>query len=203
MADEVRVAVFDLNGTLYNKSSKSEFFKFICSKRKSKVLKIFYMGLFRALEKLHLINQTEFKENFFSYLDQLPPQQVDAYAKEFWAFEYPAYFNKQLMDRITGLKKEGVKIYCITGALDIYARPLFSLYKDVDDFAGTCVQYIDKKYKIMGEACKGEIKIKELEKMLGTKKYRVVEAYSDIEEEILDVAEKSFLVKEGKIIPYK
>ncbi len=30
---EVKIVVFDLNGTFYNKSSKEEFFKFICKKK--------------------------------------------------------------------------------------------------------------------------------------------------------------------------
>lgn len=32
----LNVAVFDLNLTVYNKSSKEEFFRFICRKRKKK-----------------------------------------------------------------------------------------------------------------------------------------------------------------------
>jgi HAD superfamily phosphoserine phosphatase-like hydrolase len=203
MAGEIKTAVFDLNGTLYNKSSKDEFFKFICSKRKSRLLKIFHMGKYTILQKMHAINQTEFKENFFCYLDGIPPQQVEAYAKEFWQKEFPGNFNAELLLRIGRLKKEGVKVFCITGALELYVQPLFELYKDMEGYAGTLAEYEDDKYTIIGEACKGEVKLQRLEQMLGTSSFRIVEAYSDMAEDILDAAEKSWLVKDGQMKRYK
>jgi hypothetical protein len=57
---------------------------------------------------------------------------------------------------------------------------------------------------VKGEACKGEEKIKRLEQnYLKGRPYKIVEAYSDSKEFILDKAEKAFLVEEGKIIPYE
>jgi HAD superfamily phosphoserine phosphatase-like hydrolase len=198
---EIPIALFDLNGTLYNKKSKDEFFKFICSKKLSKIGYIFQMVYYQLRMKLHTINQTEFKENFFNYLDNVPPNQVEAYAREYWKKEYPAEFNKEIMQRLDGLRKKGVKIYCATGGLEIYVKPLFDLYK-VDGLVGTLVEYVDNTYKVKGEACKEEEKIKRLEKCLQGKPYKIVEAYSDSKEYILDIADKAFLVEEGKILPY-
>jgi HAD superfamily hydrolase (TIGR01490 family) len=199
--DEIRIAVFDLNGTLYNKTSKDEFFKFICSKKQSKAMYIFQMAYYQLRMKLHTISQTDFKENFFNYLDNLPPRQVEAYAKEYWEKEYPGQFNKQIIDRLDTLRKEGVKIYCATGGLELYVKPLFDLY-EVDGIVGTQVEYADDTYLVKGEACKGEEKIRRLEQCLKGKPYQIVEAYSDSKEPILDKAQKAFLVKDGKINPY-
>ena len=72
--DEVlKVVVFDLNGTFYNKSSKEEFYKFILKKRPNRLKYMFEMSFYYLQMKLNRIKQTEFKENFFNYLDGLSP----------------------------------------------------------------------------------------------------------------------------------
>lgn len=198
-----KVAVFDINGTLYKKSSKEEFFKYICFKKGYKLLNIFQIFIFKLIEKLHLINQTDFKENFFNYLNDLPPEEVMQYAREYWSIEYPQYFNEQLLQRVDQLREEGVQIFCISGGLDVYMDALFEQFKKVDHYYCTKTRYTGHTYKIMGEACKGEEKIKKLEDHFQAEPYRIVEAYSDSKEAILDHAEKAFLVNsEGKLESY-
>lgn len=198
---EIPIAVFDLNGTLYTKTSKDEFFKFICTKKLSRARYIFQMAYYQMRMKLHTINQTEFKENFFNYLDNIAPSQVEAYASEYWKKEYPGQFNQEIMQRLDKLRKKGIKIYCATGGLELYVKPLLDLYP-VDGMVGTQVEYINNTYQVKGEACKGEIKIRRLEQCLDGKPFTIVEAYSDSKEPILDKAQKAFLVEKGKIIPY-
>jgi HAD superfamily hydrolase (TIGR01490 family) len=198
---ELEVAVFDLNGTLYNKSSKDEFYKFICRRKTQKVLVYFELLYYQALQKLHVINQTEFKENFFNYLDHLPPREVEALAREFWQQEFPEQFNQELMDHIRSLRARGVKVVCISGGLELYVNPLFELF-EIDGVAGTRVEYVDGTYLVQGEACKGKEKLQRLEKIFESRKYRITEAFSDSEEDILDAAEKAYLVKDGKLEPY-
>ena len=202
MAGKRKVAVFDLNGTLYKKSSKDEFFKFVVSKNKSALFKIFRMGAYILLKRFKKIDQTEFKENFFSYLDHIPPQQVEAYAREFWQREYPAQFNSLLLKRVKELKRDGVEVYIITGAFEIYVKPLLELYDEIDGFAGTMTEYRDEMHLIKGEACKGEVKVQTLEKLLGTNNFTIVETYSDRKEVLFEHAEKAFLIEDGKIIAY-
>lgn len=199
--EELRVLVFDLNGTFYNKSSKDEFYKFICSKQPRKILSVVEMTYFKALQKLHQINQTEFKENFFNYLNNIPPEQVEAYAREFWQREYPQQFNQELKLRMDRMRSQGVKIFCATGALELYVKPLFDLYP-VDGFAGTKVNYVNNTYLVEGEACKDGEKLRRLEKHFG-KSVKIVEAYSDSKEEILNKADRAFLVKKGILTPYR
>jgi HAD superfamily phosphoserine phosphatase-like hydrolase len=200
--EEIRVAVFDLNGTLYNEKSKDEFYKFICTKMPHKAGTIFQLMYYQALVKMHRINQTEFKENFFNYLDDIPPEQVTAYAAEFWRKEYPWHFHLDLKARLNQLKREGVELFCATGGLELYVKPLFDIYP-VDGFAGTRVRYVDNTYLVEGEACKSEEKLRRISEHYGGRPYRIVESYSDSREDILDKADKSFLVKKGKLIPYK
>jgi len=198
-----KVAVFDINGTLYRKSSKEEFFKFICFKNGYKILDLYNVVLYKLLAKAHLINQKEFKENFFNYLDDLSPDVVEQYAREYWSIEYPRYFNHTLMNRIEQLRRDQVHILCISGGLDVYINPLFDSLK-VDGFYCTRSTYLNHTYKIQGQACKGEEKIKRLEEHFQGEPYRLIEAYSDDPEELLDRAERAYLLNgEGEVNLYK
>lgn len=198
----VRVVVFDLNGTFYNKSSKEEFYKFLLKKQPNRIKYFFQMGYFTVLLKLKQIKQTEFKENFFNYLDDFPPAKVEEFAKEFWEQEFSEKFNKELIRRFNELKQQETLLFCATGGFELYVKPLFDIY-EINGFAGTRVKYDGHTYLIKGKACKEEEKIERLEKFLNGKPYRIIEAYSDSEEEILKRAEKAYLIKDGKITPYK
>src|SRR6476661_3333295 len=101
-----KVVLFDLNKTFYTKSSKDEFYKFICSKRPKRLAYYIQIVYYNFLLKIHAINQTEFKENFFNYLDGLSPEMVTKYATEFWKREYPEMFNKQLKERLDDWQKK-------------------------------------------------------------------------------------------------
>lgn len=200
--EAVKVVVFDLNGTFYNKSSKDEFFRFICTKRPGRLRYFLSIGYYYLRKKLNTIRKTEFKENFFNYLDDFPPTQVEEFAMEFWQKEFPENFHEILMKRFNEFRREGILVICATGGIELYVKPLFELY-EVDGFVGTQARYDGHTYKIIGTACKGEEKIYRLEKFLDHKPYRIIEAYSDSKEEILDKAEKAFLLDNGKIKPYK
>ena len=201
MPEPLKIAVLDINGTLYNKKSKEEFFRFICFRNSYKLLDIYHLLLFKLLGTLRLVNQTQFKENFFNYLDHLPPEQVRRYAAEYWSIEYPRYFNRELLDQVDALRKQGIKIFCISGGLDVYMEPLYELFP-VDGHLSTRVMYKKQTYKIVGEACKEEEKIRRLEEYLKGQPYQIVEAYSDDKEAILERADQAYLVKEGgEIVP--
>jgi len=196
-----KIAVFDINGTLYNKTSKEEFFKYVCYRKNYKLLSLYHLALFKLLGSLRLINQTQFKENFFNYLDGLPPDKVDRYAREYWSVEYPYYFNSRLLKRVEELRQQGTKIVCASGGLDVYMRPLFEMF-EVDEYFCTQVRYTNKTYEVIGQACKKEEKIRRIEDHFGKGNFQVVEAYSDDPEAVLDLADEAFLVKNGHIETY-
>ncbi len=199
---EIKVVVFDLNQTFYTKSSKEEFYKFILSKRPKRIRFLFEMIYYKILLKLNRIRQTEFKENFFNYLDGLPPEKVESYAAEFWKKEFPQNFNPEIKQRLEKARKEGQQLFCATGALEVYVKPLFKLFP-VDGFAGTVAQYNGKTYLVKGKACKGEEKIRRIKAHYGNQPFKITEAYSDKKEELFDLTEKPYLVKKGKLEPFR
>jgi HAD superfamily hydrolase (TIGR01490 family) len=200
MTEKKKIAVFDLNLTFYNKSSKDAFYLFLCSKKPKRIKYYLQMLYYKLLLKLHKINQTEFKENFFNYLDGISPEQVEAYAREFWNNEYPGNFNKALKQRFEQLKKEGVQIVCATGGLELYVKPLFDLYP-INAMVGTRVKYENGTYLIIGKACKKEEKLCRINEYYKDQDIEIVEAYSDSHEDILNSAKKAYLIRNGELVP--
>jgi phosphoserine phosphatase len=197
----IKIAVFDLNQTVFNKSSKEEFFRFLVAKKPRKLLNLFQMGFYTLLKEQKLISKTDFKENFFHYLDGLEPSTLQDYAREYWSQQWPDHFNASLLAKIEELRQAGIQVYFITGALDIYVAPLFEHFLQTDGWLSTRTQYIKGRYKVIGKACKDEEKIRRLQQLLYTQPFEIIEAYSDKEEAVLQQAKKSFLVKNKEIIP--
>lgn len=202
MKEPLRIAVFDLNSTVYNLSSKEIFFKFVCFRRNYKLANIFHLSLYKLLGKLRMVSHTEFKENFFNYLDHLPPHKVKEFATDFWRIEYPKHFNKKLLLRIEELRQEGVKIVFATGALEVYAAPLFENHIEVDAWVGTQAAYNDETYTLTGKACKQEEKTRRVRAHYAPQEVQIVEAYSDDVEHMFKFTDRPFLVNEGEIIRY-
>lgn len=200
-AEPLKVAVYDLNKTLYLKSSKEEFFKYVCFKKGYKLLNLAQLAGLKILGKLRLIDITTFKENFFDYLDHLPPEKVRKYAREYWQIEFPQHFHKELLQEVKELRDQGVKVYIISGGLEVYVRPLGE-FLEVDAILGTRACYEDGDYKVDGKACKDEEKYRRLKEDLEGQEFQLVKAYSDEEEHILHQAEEAYLVEDGEIRSY-
>lgn len=200
---QIKVAVFDLNKTVYRKSSKDEFFKFVCYKRNYKLLNLLQLGFMQVLGKLKILSKTEFKENFFHYLKNLPPNKVKVYARQFWDIEWEEHFNEPLLEHIEQLRQDGVQIIFSTGGFDVYVAPLFEKHLKVDAWMATRTEYVGDTYRIKGKALKDEEKVRRLDEHFAGKPYTIVEAFSDEKENLFDKAEKAFLMKDGKPVPYK
>jgi len=189
--------VYDLNKTLYQKSSKDEFFKFVCYKNGYKLVRLAQLGWMKVLGNLQLISKTTFKENFYDYLKDLDPETVKNYAAQFWNLEYPEYFRSDMLADIKKFNDQGIKIFVVTGGFEVYTKYLEEILPI--KVLGTRTTYKNGNYTIDGKACNDAEKLRRLDEALG--EYKFLEAYSDDDEEILYEAEKGFLVDEesGKI----
>ncbi|MDT0687863.1 HAD family hydrolase [Autumnicola psychrophila] len=190
------IIVYDLNQTLYQKSSKDEFFKFICYKKGYKLVHLFQIGLLTAAGKLRLMSKTYFKENFYNYLNKLPPEQVAKYARQFWDVEFPEFFREEMVADIIEKDKAGIKVVIVTGGFEVYTKYLEELLPL--KVIGTITEYKNQDYKIIGKTCNDGEKLRRLDAEINGD-YKILEAYSDDDEEILYKAEKGFLLKEGKL----
>ncbi|MCM4154949.1 HAD family hydrolase [Gramella sp. AN32] len=189
-----KVVVYDLNKTLYKKSSKDEFFKFICYQKNYKLLNLLELGWYKTMGKLRLINKTEFKENFYNYLKNIPPEKVKKYAEKFWQLEFPEQFRASMIEDIKKHDSEGTQVYIITGGFEVYTKYLEELLPV--KVLGTQTEYRNGNYKVIGKACNDEEKVRRLEEDI-QEEYQLIESYSDDKEAILFLAEKGYFVDEN------
>ncbi|MCM8569719.1 haloacid dehalogenase-like hydrolase [Gramella jeungdoensis] len=188
-----KIIVYDLNQTLYKKSSKDDFFKFICYKKDYKLIHSLQLAWMYALYSLKLINKTYFKENFYNYLKGIPPHKVEKYAKQFWDIEFPEYFREDMIRDIQTHSRNGIEVYIITGGFEIYTKYMEELLPV--KVLGTLTKYENDNYRIKGVACNNEEKIRRLKEDVKGE-YELLEAYSDDKEEILYHAQKGYYLDE-------
>ena len=187
-----KIVVYDLNKTLYQKSSKDEFFKFVCYKNGYKLIRLAQLGWLKMLGNMRLVSKTDFKENFYNYLKNLDPETVKKYAEQFWNLEYPEFFRNKMLEDIRKFDEQGIKVFVVTGGFEVYTKYLEQILPV--QVLGTRTTYKNGNYSIDGKACNDEEKIRRLDEALG--EYELLEAYSDDDEEILHKAKKGFLVDE-------
>ncbi len=193
----LQVVVYDLNRTLYRKSSKNEFFRFLSRKKKSKFQNLFRMLPVSAIYSLGLLNKTTFKQQFYKYLNGIPPEEMEILAKEFWDLEYPENFRKSLLRDIHQARNKGIHICIITGAYEVYTKYLEKLLGV--KVIGTRTTYKNSSYKIIGKACNNKEKVRRLKEEI-PEDFVLLKAYSDDDEEILYEAEKGCYLKGSRWI---
>lgn len=192
-----KLLVYDLNKTLYRKSSKNEFFRFLVKKKSSKAWHIFKMLYAGSFYSLGLSNKTWFKQRFYSYLNGLNPSKVEAYSREYWNGEFPHNFRQSFLDEIIQANSQGNNVFVITGAYEVYTKYLEEIIPV--KVIGTKTVYKNGKYLIEGKACNDEEKVERL-KREAPKDYKVLRSYSDDDEAILYIAEKGFYVVNNELI---
>lgn len=189
----MKFTVYDFDGTIYDGDSSFNFIKFCILKKKSLIFHLPKMLYFLIKYKLKLINKEKMKECFFEIITRF--EDINLIIEEYWKkYEY------KLKDFFT--QKKSHKNDIIASASPIFLlEPIAKKYKVKDLFASP----IDKKTgKYYGINCHGVEKVK-----LINKKYpncEILEMYSDdaiSDKPLLDLANKSYIVKKDKLINYK
>lgn len=189
----MKLTVYDFDGTIYDGDSTFDFIKFLMKKDKSIILHIPKMGLYLIKYKLKLITKETMKECFFEIFNKF--DNIDDLVNEFWTIN-----NNKLKNFFTNKKSHKNDI--IASASPIFLlEPIAKYYKVKYLFASP----VDKKTgKYNGVNCHGVEKVR-----LINNKYKdciIEEMYSDdaiADKPLLEIANKSYIVKKNKIINYK
>ena len=189
----MKLNIYDFDGTIYNGDSSIDFIKFLMNKKKKLYLRLPKMFLYFIKYKLKLIDKITMKEYFFSILSYF--DNIDLLIEEFWnKYEY------NIKDFFKN-KKTYKNIIIASASPYFLLEPIKEKYKILDLFATNMNK---KNGKIKGNNCHDVEKVKVI-----NKKYKdaiINEMYSDDEiadKPLLDLANKSYIVKKDKIIDYK
>jgi len=188
----MKFTVYDFDGTIYDGDSTFDFIKFLIKKDKSIVFHIPKMTLYLLKYKLKLIEKEKMKECFFEIFNKF--KNIDNLVNEFWNI------NENKIKSFFTEKKSHKNDIISSASPYFLLEPIAKKYKVYDLFASP-VNKKNGKYK--GKNCHNVEKVRLLHK-----KYPnciVKEMYSDdakADKPLLELAEKSFIVKKDKIIKY-
>ena len=185
--------VYDFDGTIYDGDSTFDFIKFLISKKKSIIFHLPKMFLYLIKYKLKLIKKETMKECFFEIFNKF--NNIDKLVNEFWNIN-----EKNIKSFF--IEKKSHKNDIIASASPYFLlEPIATKYKVKDLFASP----VDKNTgKYNGINCHGVEKVR-----LINKKYKdaiIEEMYSDdanADRPLLELANKSFIVKKEKLINYE
>lgn len=189
----MKYIVYDFDGTIYDGDSTFDFLKFLINKKKSILFHLPKMCLYFIKYKLKLIKKETMKECFFEIFTKF--KNIDELVNEFWnknEFKLKHFFTK----------KKSHKYDIIASASPYFLlAPIANKYK-VECLFASPVDMHTGKYN--GKNCHGVEKVR-----LINKKYKdsiIEEMYSDdaiADKPLLDLANKSYIVKKNKIIDYQ
>ncbi len=194
MHSNKELIVIDFDETLYKKDSLIEFCKFIYKKKPSQLWAILPQLIAGILHAFKLISTKKFKELFLLFLYGIKEEEVKTLAKEFWDNTGMEYFNAN----VTALfNRKEYRIICISASPELYLQPILEVYQI--ELIGTQLSYIENKYKIVGENCKGEEKVNRLKKYLQTDDLPIAESYSDsiTDMPLFKLSKNAYLVDEN------
>lgn len=154
------VAVFDFDGTIYKKDSLIEFAKFVYKTNPWRIFFVVIQGFALLLHTFKLISTTQFKQTFLIYLIGLS-SKLNNLIDEFWKKEFPVNFNPEVLSMLANAKND--EVICITASPDfMFTRLTKQLH--LTKCISTVTTIKNGNIKILGKNCRGEEKIKRLQK---------------------------------------
>lgn len=169
--------VFDFDGTLYSGDCSIDFFRFMIGRKKSSLLYLPLQMLGFAGWKLRLLSTDSFKQLYFSFLNGINPQELNALIQLFWAHKKEDDFNTPVYELVKHKKAAGHTCVIITASPQAFVAPIAAALFGIETI-GTLLEYRNGKYVLNGHNCKGPEKVKRFEAEYG-KEALIVEAYSD------------------------
>ena len=169
-----KLAIFDIDYTITRKETLMEFFKYIVSKdiKNIKFLpRALYSGLMYGIK---VYDEKRVKECFLKFIENIDEAELAKLTKSFYDEKISKILYKDAVDMIKKLKKEGYMVVLISASPEFYVKEFYAI-KEVDLIIGTKFTFEGGKFirKMDGNNCKGEEKVRRLNKVLKEKNIKV------------------------------
>ena len=183
-----KVDVYDFDGTIYDGDSSIDFLFYSLKKKKSIVKYFSKIFIYMILKTLKLVSLERFKEIYFSFTKEI--KNLDKFVNDFWK-EKESKINYFFIENV----KNTEEIYVISASPEFLLKPYISQFKNVKLIATK----FDENGKIIGKNCKGEQKVKLLQKQ--AKDIIIENFYTDSLNDLplVNISKKSYLVHNKKV----
>lgn len=156
-----KIALFDIDKTLIPYDSFLKWIACVIKKKKSgfwRLSGLLLSGItaFSSPQKL-----TRYKEKWLSLAEGLTEEEIAELSEKFVKECIIPDLKPGVEEKIKQYKDSGYTIIFATASFEVYFRYLAE-YFNVDYFFGTQVQNYDGKWRINGENCKGQEKIRRI-----------------------------------------
>lgn len=156
-----KIALFDIDKTLIPYDSFFKWIFAILKKKKSHLLKIPKLVLLGITVIGNPQKLTRYKEKWLSLADNFSEEEIVELSKKLVNECIIPDLKPGVENAIKQYKASGYTIIFATASFEIYFCYL-AQYFGVDYFFGTKVQLIGGKWKIVGQNCKGQEKIRRI-----------------------------------------
>lgn len=165
-----KLAIFDIDYTIARKETLMEFFKYLVSKdiKNIKFLpRALYSGLMYGIK---VYDEKRVKECFLKFIENIDEKELAILTKSFYDERLSTILYEDAVNMIKKLKNEGYMVILISASPEFYIKEFYAI-KEVDLIIGTKFIFENGKFvrKMSGNNCKGEEKVKRLEKVLKEK----------------------------------
>ena len=156
-----KIALFDIDKTLIPYDSFLKWIACVIKKKKSgfwRLPGLLLSGItaFSSPQKL-----TRYKEKWLSLADGLTEEEIAELSEKFVKERIIPDLKNGAEEAVRRYKDSGYTVIFATASPEIYFRYLAE-YFEVDYFFGTQAQNCDGKWKIVGQNCKGQEKIRRI-----------------------------------------
>lgn len=200
-----KLAIFDIDYTITRKETLMEFFKYLVSKdiKNIKFLpRALYSGFMYGIK---VYDEKRVKECFLKFIENIDEKELAILTKSFYDERLSTILYEDAVNMIKKLKNEGYMVILISASPEFYIKEFYAI-KEVDLIIGTKFIFENGKFvrKMSGNNCKGEEKVKRLEKVLKEKNikadfknsYMFSDSLSD--KPLLDLVGNSYLINYKK-----
>ena len=200
-----KLAIFDIDYTITRKETLMEFFKYLVSKdiKNIKFLpRALYSGLMYGIK---VYDEKRVKECFLKFIENIDEKELAILTKSFYDERLSTILYEDAVNMIKKLKNEGYMVILISASPEFYIKEFYAI-KEVDLIIGTKFIFENGKFvrKMSGNNCKGEEKVKRLEKVLKEKNikadFKNSYMFSDslLDKPLLDLVGNPYLINYKK-----
>jgi HAD superfamily hydrolase (TIGR01490 family) len=173
------LALFDLDGTLYDGDSMQDFIRFVVGDRRFYVGFLLQSPTLIGLKVLKVVSRKRAKSRFLNhYFKAIPRGRLVSLARAFALQGIENRLRPSLAERLRWHQQQGHRCIIISASLDLWVAPI-AAQLGLESISSIAHYEQDRIVGLEGENCHGPEKVRRLLQYLDGERYDMTYAYGD------------------------